>query len=126
MLNSQVVFFMVIFVGLLGWILRMIFRNQLKEVYAVLWIIAALCIPASILFSPILFRISEQIGFVAPANFTFVVAILVVVVLLLHFSSLNSKMQRTLKNVIQQLAILDEEFKEFREEKRIGKKEEQV
>lgn len=124
--HNQIIFFVIIFVLLLGWILRMIFRHQLKEVYAVLWIVAVLCIPVSILFSPLLFKISGQLDFVAPSNLIFVVAILVLVVLLLHFSSLNSKMQRTLKNVVQQLAILEEEVKGLSEEKRIEKKENQV
>ena len=123
---NQIIFFMAIFVLLLAWILKMIFQNQLREVYAVLWIVAVLCIPASILFFPLLLKISGQLGFIEPANFTLVVTLLVLIVLMLHFSALNSNLQRTLKNVVQKLAILEDEILELKEEKKAGTERKQA
>jgi hypothetical protein len=124
--TNQIIFFMVIFALLLGWILKMIFQNQLREVYAVLWIVAVLCIPASIIFFPFLLKVSGQLGFIEPANFTLVVVLLVLIVLMLHFSALNSNLQRTLKNVVQKLAILEDEIIRLTDEKGGEKEEDQV
>jgi len=108
--KEQIIFMLVVFAVLLAWVISLILRNHLRETYAVIWILVILCIPASILLFPLVLRVSGLFGFISPANFSFVVSIVVLFLISLHFSVLNSRMQRTLKNTVQKLAILEEEI----------------
>jgi hypothetical protein len=114
---KQIVFLMTIFVCLTLWILKMIIKRQLREAYAVLWMFVVLCIPASILFYPFLLKIVDFVGFIAPINFSFVVGFVVLFVICLHFSAMNSAIHHTLKNTVQKMALLEEEIKQLKLDK---------
>jgi hypothetical protein len=90
----------------------------LREIYAVIWVLVTLCIPASILLYPLLQRISGFAGFIAPVNFSFAGGFLILFILSLHFSAMNSHLHRSLKNTVQKLAILEEEVRRLREDRK--------
>ncbi|MBM3295960.1 MAG: DUF2304 domain-containing protein [Candidatus Aminicenantes bacterium] len=104
-----------VFVVLFGWVLRMAFRNRLRESHAVLWIGVSLAIPASILLYPVLVKVSGLVGFIAPVNFSFLMAFIALFVICLHFSALSSELERAIKNSAQKIALLEEEVRRLRE-----------
>jgi hypothetical protein len=104
---KQVVFFLMVFVLLFVWILRLIILNRLRETYAVMWVVVACGIPVSILLYPFVLRVSLFLGFAAPVHLYFTLGFIVFFVLSVHFSAMNSEMHRTLKNLVQKVALLE-------------------
>ena len=119
---KQIIFLSVVFVLLLAWLLRMITKNQLRDSYAVLWIGVILCIPASILLYPLISRVGGLIGFMAPVNFSFVIGFIVLFIICLHFSAQNSSIHRILKNMVQKIALMEEELKQIKKAQETSKK----
>jgi len=112
---NQIIVLSIIFLFLFVWVLKMIIKNQLRETYAVLWMIVILCIPAAILLYPLLVKIGVLAGFITPVNFIFVVGFVALFAICLHFSSFISNIYRTLKNNVQQIALLEEEISRMKE-----------
>ena len=94
--TKQIIFLIVVFVVLLAWVLRMIFKNRLRDSYAVLWISVILFIPISIVLYPLIAKLGGLTGFVAPANFSFVLGFIALFIICLHFSEQNSSFHRNL------------------------------
>ena len=115
---KQIIVLSIIFLFLFVWVLKMIIKNQLRETYAVLWMIVILCIPAAILLYPLLVKIGVLAGFIAPVNFLFVVGFVALFAICLHFSSFISNMYRMLKNTVQKIALLEEEISLMKEKQK--------
>ena len=113
--SKHILFLGIVFIFLLALVLRLIIKNKLKEVYAVIWIFVVLSIPASILFYPLLVKVSGLVGFISPVNFSFVVGFLILTLISLHFSASNTNLENTLKNTVQRIALLEQEIKELKE-----------
>ncbi|MBU4263811.1 MAG: DUF2304 domain-containing protein [Proteobacteria bacterium] len=103
------IFFIISFV----FVLRMIVKHQLREVYAVAWVFVTLSIPATIVLFPLFSKVSAYLGISSPFNLAVFVGFVISFGLLLHFSALNSGMQRNLKNCIQKIAVLEAEIREL-------------
>jgi len=112
---KQVLFLGLVFIVLFSWVLRMILQNRLRESYAVLWMAIAFCLPASILLYPLLVKIGGFAGFIAPVNFSFVVGFIAIFIICLHFSAANSRLERTIKNAVQKIALLEEEVRRLKD-----------
>ncbi|MCP4764546.1 MAG: DUF2304 domain-containing protein [archaeon] len=110
MATRQIIFFSLTFSISLFLVLSMIIKYQLKEVYAVIWLLVISLIPCVILAFPFIKKISILFGIYSPINFLYFIAITTLFGLSLHFSALNSGFQRCLKNSIQKIAILEEEI----------------
>ncbi|MBI5558946.1 MAG: DUF2304 domain-containing protein [Deltaproteobacteria bacterium] len=111
--DRQIVVLGVFFVISFAFVLRMIVNRQLREVYAVAWVFVTLSIPATIVLFPLFARASFFLGLRSPFTLAVFVGFVISFGLLLHFSSLNSGMQKNLKNCIQKIALLEAEMKEL-------------
>jgi|GEM_PF-2392192 len=111
---KQAILLGVVFVVLFLWILRMALGNRLRESHAVLWIVVALAMPFSILLYPLLVKVSGFAGFMAPVNFSFLMAFIVLFVICLNFSALSSELERSIKNASQKIALLEEEVRRLK------------
>ena len=107
---NQLFFLLLFFVCLLLLVLRMIVTHQLREVYAVVWILVTLLVPVSAVSYPLLVGICGYLGIASPFSFAIFIGLVISYGLLLHFSMLNSGAQRTLKNAIQKIALLEGEL----------------
>jgi hypothetical protein len=96
--------------GLLLVILELVRRRRLVERYALLWLLAAAVLLVFSVWQDLLFEFSDLIGIGSPANALFIVAFGFVLLLLLHFSSISSRLSEENKVLAQELARLDQEL----------------
>ncbi len=108
--TRQFIIIVLFFLISLYTVLRLIIGYRLREVYAVIWVLVVLAIPISMILYPYIEGISSIIGVPDPFYLVVFVGFMICFILLLHFSALNSGMQRGLKNAIQKIAILEEEI----------------
>jgi hypothetical protein len=89
-------------------VLEMVRRRRLMERYALLWVFSAGVLLALAVWSGALAKISHAIGVIYPPNALFYIAIGCIVLLLLHFSSVVSRLSDQSETLAQRQALLDE------------------
>src|SRR6202012_2141767 len=91
---------------------RLIIKNRLREEYAIIWSICTLIIIVFSIWRDGLAVMSKLFGVYEPPNLVFTAFIFVILVYLLHLSVVNSKLQRNLTSLSQELALIKEKLKE--------------
>jgi hypothetical protein len=99
-------------------VLELVRRRRLTERYALLWLLSACVLLGLALWSGALARISHAIGVIYPPNALFFIAIGCILLLLLHFSSVVSRLSDQTETLAQRQALLDERLR--RQEQRAG------
>lgn len=112
-LRTQVFVFL-LGVGLLLFILETVRRRRLREQYSLLWILTALVMALAALFIRNVDRLSHAIGIYYPPAFLFLLAILLILVLQFHFSTVISSLREQNKSLTQDLGLLAAELRELR------------
>jgi hypothetical protein len=97
--------------ALLVAVLELVRRRRLMERYAMLWLLSAAVLLALAIWSGALAKISRAIGVVYPPNALFFIAIGFIILLLLHFSSVVSRLGHQSEMLAQRLALLDERLR---------------
>ncbi len=92
-------------------VLEMVRRRRLMERYALLWLLSAAVLLALAIWSGALAKISHAIGVIYPPNALFFIAFGFVLVLLLHFSYVVSRLTRQSNVLAQRQALLDERLR---------------
>jgi hypothetical protein len=100
-----------IFVVLAGLVMLLVILNfvrkkQLREQYSLLWILSAVVLILSAVFIKFIERASHAVGIYYPPAFLFLIAILLLLVLQFHFSTVISSLREQNKVLTQDLAIL--------------------
>ncbi len=90
-------------------VLELVRRRRLGEPYAILWLLASGVLLLLSIFDGLLRELSELVGIETPANALFVVGFGFILVLLLSFSSVVSRLSRENKLLAQELARLNRE-----------------
>lgn len=103
--------------AILLFILNLVRKKQLREQYALLWIVAAVVLCLAAMFIHGIERLSHLVGIYYPPAFLFLIAILMILLLQFHFSTVISHLKEQNKALIQDLGILSSELKAL-EEKR--------
>ncbi|HEX7253019.1 MAG TPA: DUF2304 domain-containing protein [Thermoanaerobaculia bacterium] len=95
-------------------VLNMVRKRQLREQYSLLWIAAC----AVLLLSAVLIRavdaLAHAVGIFYPPAFVFLVAILLIVVLQVHFSVVISSLKEQSRTLAQDLGILEDQVRSLR------------
>jgi hypothetical protein len=99
-------------VVLLGIVIELIRTRKLRERYALLWLATAGVIIVFAVWRSGLHNLSRALGIAYPPNALFVLAMLFVLVLLLHFSTVISKLTDRTTHLTQRLALLEERLRE--------------
>ena len=94
-------------VGLLLIVLELVRRRRLKEEYSLLWLLTAVVLLALSLWRSSLDWIAKLMGISYPPTALFVVGFGFVLLLLLYFSTIISKLSSESNSLTQRLAILD-------------------
>jgi hypothetical protein len=94
--------------GLLIVVLEAVRRRRLLERYALLWLLSALVLLVLALWRNLLEVLARWVGIASPPNALFFVAFGFVLVLLLHFSLVVSRLTDQTKVLAQRLALLEE------------------
>lgn len=92
------------FLGLIIFLIRI---RRLKEEYAILWLFFGLIFLFLSIFRKSLEFISSLLGIAYPPAALFLILILAVITILIHFSLVVSRMKDKQRQLAQQLALLD-------------------
>lgn len=90
-------------------VLELVRRRRLGEPYAILWLAASGILLVLSVWDDLLRELSDLVGIETPANALFVVGFGFVLVLLLSFSSIISRLSRENKLLAQEVARLNQE-----------------
>lgn len=88
-------------------VFEMVRRRRLHERYAILWLGAALALLVLAAWTQLLGVISRAVGITTPSNAFFVIAFGFLLLLVLHFSSVVSRLSDETRILAQRLAILE-------------------
>lgn len=102
--------------GLLLFVFNLVRRKNLKENYAILWVLTALVLSAAPLLINYLDELAHAVGIHYPPAFIYTVAIMFIMVLLLNFSVIVSKLSEQNKILIQEQAILKKRILEIEQQ----------
>ena len=91
------------------YISRLIIKAKLREEYAIVWWICTGVLLIFSLWAEGLEVMSKIFGVYEPANLVFTGFIFIILVYLLHLSVVNSKLQRNMTKLTQELALMKEQ-----------------
>ena len=114
------VFVVLVGLAILFVILDRVRRKQLREQYALLWILTAIVLCLSAVFIGGVEKLSHLVGIYYPPAFLFLVAIVMILVLQFHFSTVISSLREQNKALIQDVGILASEVKALRARREPG------
>jgi len=103
--------------AILLFILNLVRKKQLREQYALLWIVAALVLCLAAVFIQGIERLSHLVGIYYPPAFLFLIAILMILLLQFHFSTVISNLKEQNKALIQDVGILASELEAMKEKR---------
>jgi hypothetical protein len=99
---------------LVGIVLELVRRRRLGERYALLWMALTFALLVLAVWNDLLVWLSDALGFELAANFLFVAAFGVGILLLLHFSVASSRLSDETKILAQEVARLDQQVRAAR------------
>lgn len=98
-------------VFLVGFILELVRRRQLKEEYSILWLLVGVLLFIIVVWKSLQDLIAKLVGIVYPPSALFLLGLLFIVVLLLHFSTVISQLSEQNKELAQKIALLENELR---------------
>ncbi len=93
---------------LLLYILEMVRRRKLREEYSILWLFGSFVILILAVKKDWLEWLSRSAGIAYPPSFLFLVGILFIILILIHFSISVSRLYQMNKKIAQETALLKE------------------
>jgi hypothetical protein len=90
----------------LGLLFEMLRRRQLREKYAVFWVVVAVCTLVIAIFPSLLARASNAIGVAVPSNLLFFVASMVLFVVSVQHSSELGRLEERNRTLAEELGLL--------------------
>lgn len=105
---------------LLGYIVESVRRRRLREEYSILWLATAASILLLSLVRPALNVLARALGIVSPVNALFLVGFAFTTMILLHFSTIISRLARENRELAQRYALL---VYRLQEEKALAERE---
>ncbi|MBK5226338.1 MAG: DUF2304 domain-containing protein [Thermoleophilia bacterium] len=101
-------------------IFQLIRKKKLKEQYSLLWFLTVVVMLVLALWEGLLYRISSLLGIAVPSNALFMLALLFMFFMSLHFSMLVSRLTDQTKMLAQRLALLDRDIRKEHESKAVA------
>jgi hypothetical protein len=106
MLDRAMIFGLVAGIGALLFVLELVRRRKLKEEYSLLWLATAIVLIVLSVSRPLLDTLANLVGIFYPPSALFLVAMIFVLFILLHFSTVLTRLTQENKENAQQLALL--------------------
>jgi hypothetical protein len=97
--------------GLLFVVLELVRRRRLQERYALLWLICTVFLLILASWRDALTKVANLVGIAYPPNALFFLAFATILVVLLHFSVVISRLSDQSKVLAQRVAMLDERLR---------------
>lgn len=101
---------------LVGFIIELIRRGRLKEIYSLLWIVSGGVILLFSFWRNLLHIVSGWLGIFYPPSFIFLLAFIFLMLIVLHFSVVISSLTEKNKRLAQEIAFLKMSERERQEE----------
>ena len=101
-------------------IFQLIRRRKLKEQYSLIWFLTLAVILLLAFWDAPLYLVANAVGIATPSNLLFLLAIIFLFLMALHFSLLVSRLTDQSKMLAQKLALLDRDLRKEREQSRKG------
>jgi hypothetical protein len=98
--------------ALLLFVFELVRRKHLSERYSLLWLLAAATLLVLAAWKGLLTSLSHDVGISYPPSALFAVAIALIVVILMYFSLVVSRLADQNKILAQRLALLQQRFEE--------------
>lgn len=105
------VFGVVIAVVLLVLVLELVRSRRLQERYAILWLLTGLVLLVLSIWSSAIQALSDLVGIAYPPALLFAVSLVFVVIVLLHYSTVISRLAKQNVALAQSLALLEERLR---------------
>jgi hypothetical protein len=96
----------VVSVVLLAYVIEAVRRRKLREEYSILWLVTASVVLLLALVRPALIFIANAMGILTPVNALFVIGFAFTTLILLHFSTVISRLARENRDLAQRYALL--------------------
>ncbi|MHB1413005.1 MAG: DUF2304 domain-containing protein [Thermoleophilia bacterium] len=93
-------------------IFQLVRKKKLKEQYSLMWFLIAAVITVLAVWEPLLGGISSALGISVPSNALFLLALLFLFGLALHFSMLVSRLTDQSQFLAQKLALLERDLRQ--------------
>ncbi len=106
MIDRAMIFGLAASLGGLLFVLELVRRRRLREEYSLLWLATAVALLLLSVSRPLLDTLANLVGIFYPPSALFLVAIVFVLLILLHFSTVLTRLTQENKETAQQLAIL--------------------
>jgi hypothetical protein len=114
MLDRAMMFGILSAAVMLAFVVELVRRRKLREEYSLLWLATALVLLVLASSRPILDTLAVTIGIFYPPSALFLVAIVFMLLMLLHFSTVLTRLTQENKEIAQQMALLREELRRAR------------
>ncbi len=88
------------------YISRLIIKGKLREEYAIVWFVITLFVAVFSFWREGLVFLAKKFGVIDPPNLVFTGFIFLILIYLLHLSVVNSKLQKSITQLSQELALL--------------------
>ena len=105
-MNRIAVLSIVTSLGFLIGILEMVRRRKLREEYSILWLSGGFVVLVLSVKQDWLNRISAAVGIAYPPSLLFLVGMLFIVLILIHFSITISKLKQMNRQIAQEIALM--------------------
>jgi len=106
MLDRAMIFGLIAGIGTFIFVLELVRRRRLKEEYSLLWLATAAVLIILSLSRPTLDTIASTVGIIYPPSALFLVAMVFVLFILLHYSVVLTRLTQENKENAQQLALM--------------------
>jgi hypothetical protein len=93
-------------------ILELVRQRKLREEYSLLWLLTAIVLLILSISRPLLDMLAESVGIYYPPSALFLVALTFVMFILLHFSTVLTRLTQENKEIAQQVALLRYELEQ--------------
>lgn len=98
------------------YIARLIVKGKLREEYAIVWCASTVVLLLFSFWAKGLDLLSELFGVYEPTNLLFTGFIFIILIYLLHLSVVNSKLQKNMTRLTQELALMKQRLEEKNED----------
>ena len=106
MVDRAMIFGLAASVAALLFILELVRQRRLREEYSLLWLATAIVLLVLSVSRPLLDVLASAMGIFYPPSALFVVALIFVLLILLHFSTVITRLSQENKDIAQQVALL--------------------
>ncbi len=103
----QTLFSVIVALGLLILIIELVRRRRLREEYSWLWLLVGVSVLLVVIWYDLLVWLTNLIGAVLPTTTLFIMAILYLVMIALHFSVRVSTLENRVKELAQSHALIE-------------------